>query len=160
MKFNRFFIIIPLVIIGGIFWLLEGIKEGEERAHLSEAYFSHFNESFEGIVYKSQRESGIHLEMVSLRLTSSTIKYYDIRSKSEAYFCVIKHDSAEFITHDESIWKGDESVHLGILKEDSIYFNGEVDSIYLFRNKKMLHVWKPEVGYTFRFRDIVAHHQL
>jgi hypothetical protein len=160
MKFNRFYIIIPLVLIGGIFWLHEGIEEGKERAFISDKYFSHFNESFEGIVYRYEIESGIHLEMVSLRLTKSTIKYYDIRSNSQAYFCVIKNDSAEFITHEESIWKGDASVHLDMLKGDSIYFNGVVDSVYLFRNKKMLQAWKPEVGYTFCFRDIAAHHQL
>ena len=111
-------------------------NDENKNPKLNKEYFSKLNEYFTGTITGITEDDGWHLNMIYLHIDSSTTKLYDIRYKSNYYYCVIKNDSAEVIEH--VIWND------GIGIGDRFVFDGRCDSTYL-QHKGIWKKWKPRI---------------
>lgn len=128
-----------LGIILSILVFILGIRLNNYRDFQNQEYFNGFNESFsfkitDIVKFNHKLRSGHDYHVLKGKIIRSSIKSYKPQFSDNTY-CYFS---------DSLIWIiaiGNKSYNI----DDIIFFNGIVDSTYLFRKSKLIYSWKPRI---------------
>jgi hypothetical protein len=151
---NRVILLFFMITLFTVVIFYKSINDASSKSGKIEVgnaeYFNNFNESFKGVIIDKkntmQSVGENKLCLLKIKLSESSVKYYDPRDSLRLYFCVMNYPYAEVFIHEYYYHQ----IDIG----DSCLFNGKTDKYCIgFKNQNEI-FWdceKPNINRNIYF---------